>query len=155
MGRLRKLRFKGGEWLSDATYGQLDQLAGRLEFLSISCAVRMAGKGLAALGRLTQLERLKMNFASRMPAAAFIAAFSGGRLGRKLVDLELWGCAKLNDDCVRAVAEHCPVLRTLDLGECEMVTDVGLTWVVDRCQSLSRLYLRWVQRSGGNLFLPY
>ena len=49
---------------------------------------------------------------------------------------------KLTDVALLSVAEMCAMVVSIELGGCEMITDVGLSWVGRGCPALETLVLR-------------
>jgi hypothetical protein len=65
-GHLRRL-WIDGETLTDASFGNLDQLAESLELLSISCGGCMGEHGMRAISHLANLEWLKVKPPTHYP----------------------------------------------------------------------------------------
>jgi hypothetical protein len=143
-GRLRQL-WIDGETLTDDAFVNLDQLAAKLELLSISFADSMGQRGMRAVARLANLEWLKVRRANQLQAQDFVQAFSGGRL-KKLLYLDLSECSTITDAGLIAVAQNCPNLGTLNLCWCWELTDVSLSCVVNYCKFLISINLCGVVR---------
>jgi F-box and leucine-rich repeat protein GRR1 len=143
-GRLRQL-WIDGETLTDDSFGNLGQLAPRLELLSISFADNMGSRGMGAIARLANLEWLKVRRANQLQAEDFVRAFGGGQL-KKLIYLDLSECSTLSDAGLMAVAGNCPGLSTLNLCWCWELTDQSLSFIVSCCKLLISLNLCGVVR---------
>ena len=58
----------------------------------------------------------------------------------------LGGCGSLTEKALRAIANHCPLLLSLDLGGCRhLVTDAALLLLADKCHLLRSLNLRFCE----------
>ena len=148
--RLRQL-WIDGETLTDESFGNLDQLAEKLELLSISFADSMGERGMRAIGRLANLAWLKVRRANQLPPEVFVRIFSGGNL-KKLLFLDLSECSTISDAGLIAVAQNCPNLGTLNLCWCWELTDISLSCVVNSCKFLISLNLCGVVRSVRTIF---
>ena len=58
-----------------------------------------------------------------------------------LKSLNMGDCSKVTDAGVQTLAEHCPGLESLDLWGCSEVTDAGVHAVAEHCPGLKSLYL--------------
>ena len=143
-GRLRKL-WINCRGLKDETLGNLDHLAETLELLSISDAVSLRERGMHAIGCLANLTNLRLQRATGISAAAYIQAFSDGRL-MKLRSLDLTRSVKLSDNCLKVIALNCPNLSVLTLIHCKRLTGDGLWYVVNSCRRLTWLNLKGLER---------
>jgi Leucine Rich repeat len=47
-----------------------------------------------------------------------------------VVDLGLRGCCNIRDRCVMDIVRRCPKLKSIDLGGCRLVTDAGVSALV-------------------------
>ena len=65
----------------------------------------------------------------------------------QLYVLDLSGLEHVGDDCMLAVAAHCPALFQLDIEDC-YVTDKGLAALARGCKQLSRLYVEGLACGG-------
>jgi F-box/leucine-rich repeat protein 2/20 len=61
---------------------------------------------------------------------------------RNLEQLRLQWCSGITDAGIRAVVEHCPLLKVLDLKNCQ-ITDEALQSVAARCRNLLSLNISW------------
>ena len=47
-------------------------------------------------------------------------------IGGELTEIDISGCSALEDDGIASIAEHCPLLKKLKMGDVPRVTDAAL-----------------------------
>ena len=77
--------------------------------------------------------------ATQYPAAVPVAAVATGC--PRLMSLNLCNCQKITDDSLMRVATGCPQLTSLDLSFCEKISDTAVAAVVTGCSRLTSLNL--------------
>ncbi|KAK7291801.1 hypothetical protein RIF29_07236 [Crotalaria pallida] len=61
--------------------------------------------------------------------------------GHSMKELVLKDCINLTDASMKVIAEHCPMLRVLDLMNLSKLTDISIRYLADSCLSLNTLRL--------------
>ncbi|WRX33852.1 hypothetical protein QQP08_026339 [Theobroma cacao] len=92
---------------------------------------------LPALKKLEHLEVLSVAGLESV-TDCFIKEFIIAR-GHGIKELILTGCRKLSDSSLKIIAETCPNLRALDVGNLSKLTDSTLGYLANGCQSLQLL----------------
>ncbi|XP_049841566.1 F-box/LRR-repeat protein 17-like isoform X1 [Schistocerca gregaria] len=108
-------------------------------------SVEEATKTLTALGKLPNLRRLHFGATNREVQHLVPAVFENGRL-QKLQHLQL--SYMVQDDMVRAVVQHCPDLRELELLRCAGHTDAVFE-PLRRLKKLETLKITYCHCLGG------
>jgi len=150
-GQTIKYLWIDGESLSDKSFSNFHKMV-NLEILSISFADNMGPSGILSIGKLRNLEWLKLRRGADLEPIDFVTTFTMGNL-KTLLHLDISECSKIDDAGMIAIAKNCPTLGTLSLNWCWEITDVGLACVVNKCKYLINLNLCGVVRLLGD-FLP-
>ena len=136
---LRSLALTSGS-LTDSAVAAMVRVHAGLVKLNFACQHKLTDVALCAIAKhLPKLELLNVNF----PRNNGISDGGVIALAQKctaLKKLRLCGIP-VTDAALLAVAEHCPELRVLSVGDCDHISDTGVIALVQRCAALKSLDL--------------
>jgi hypothetical protein len=130
--------------LMDASLLALAKNCPGLRKLDVSSVKQLTDSSVVALSRCDLLESLNLNDLERVTDSSIVPLIT--RRGRSLLDLNIGGTL-ITDASVRAIAQHCGMLKTLTLGcgywvrSAGSITDAAIIDLASGCPHLRRLTL--------------
>jgi hypothetical protein len=122
-----------------------------LRFLHLNKAVKLYSVGLKAVGALPNLISLQLHNVDHLCSTEFLHAFQNGN-SANFVNLSLWGCASIHDECASMIAMLCPQIRVLCLAFIDGITDKGIEIILKHCSSLQYLKIYDMKNVTGSSF---
>lgn len=99
-----------------------------LESLEFSDTPTLDDDWLEVLGRFDRLEKIRLAWPDEnrhLSSESLITLIS--KIGPNLTELALPGCTLVDDDVLtKAIMEHCPKLKSLDLAHCHLISSEGV-----------------------------
>ncbi|OQR87242.1 hypothetical protein ACHHYP_09331 [Achlya hypogyna] len=95
------------------------------------------------------LELLDLSWCFQLDAATIISCI---RFASSLVTIKL-RCLELSDNCLEAIARHCPTLRKLNIARCRNLSDGGFQAIASSCNRLEVLDASWSLVADATLLL--
>ncbi|KAI7884690.1 RNI-like protein [Lichtheimia hyalospora FSU 10163] len=99
-----------------------------LESLAFSDTPMLNDDWLEVIGRFEKLEKLRLAWPDdkqHISSESLITLIT--KIGPNLTELALPGCTQVDDDVlIKAIMEHCPKLKVLDLAHCHLISSEGV-----------------------------
>ncbi|KAM5204503.1 F-box and leucine-rich repeat protein 13 [Hipposideros larvatus] len=126
---LRKIRFEGNNRITDACFKFIDKCYPNISHIYMVDCKGITDASLKSLSPLKKLTVLNLANCVRIGDMG-LKQFLDGPVSTKIKELNLSNCI-LSDVSIVKLSERCPNLNYLSLRNCEYLTDLGITYIVN------------------------
>jgi hypothetical protein len=139
LAKLKKLKSLDLTFCHQITDGGLKHIAQieSLEEIDLTCCRRISTIALEALGETAKSLKY-LNFTG----CDGISICASKKAIPKLERIQLMGCKRTCDDCLKKIATSCPNLKEISIAYCDLVTDIGVESLIKYCPNLSVLNVK-------------
>lgn len=98
-----------------------------LESLEFSDTQMLDDDWLEVIGRFEKMEKIRLAWPDDkrcLSSESLITLIT--KIGKNLTELALPGCIQVDDQVLKAIMDHCPKLKTLDLAHCHLISSEGV-----------------------------
>ncbi|KAL7450418.1 hypothetical protein ACHAWC_002336, partial [Mediolabrus comicus] len=139
LSELETLHLDNAYQISSAGLSLIATNCKHLKHLSLAGCLKIDGVGFAVIGQGCRLlQKLNLSGCRQVKPWSFMKIFESCK---QIEDLDLSYCENITDDEIKMLSES-GSLRRINLRECKLVSDVGLTFLSQGCPNLLEINLK-------------